>query len=197
MLFMPKSVRGLKIDYPELNDYEELKALDRKSLWFVWLYACKSSPYFDIDKKSEREIVELCVNTCGMRFDDPAKREKFLDRNFPEKIQAAIPIMNSFEPSVRMLAKLSAIRSLENVKKMTSLTLDEHGNHVQFLDKDGNIDFNKKKQYMSMVMDKEKKIGEIIQKAEQGYGLSIAKKGGNKNLDDNGWTFLETFHQNH
>lgn len=198
MLFAPKSHRGLKVDYPELNSYEEFKSLRQAEMLFVWWYACKSSPYFDLDKP-ERDIVEMCLEKAKMRFDDPKTKEKFLSRDFPPKIDAAVKVMNTFEPSVRILAKLSAIRSLNNVKKLTSLELDENGNHPLFIKgkgEDAEVDFKKRNDYMNMIIKKEEKIGAIIEKAEKGYGIAALTSEQMKGLDDGDVPFIESWHDN-
>lgn len=200
MLFAPKSARGLRVDYPELNEYPEFQGLRANEMLFVWWYACKSSPYYDIDKKTEREIIAMCLEKARMRFDDPAKKEKFLSQNFPEKINAAITTMRTFEPSVRILGRLSAIRSLSNIRKLTSLELDEHGNHPMFIKgkgEDAEVDFKKRTDYMNMIIKKEEKIGSIIDKAERGYGVAKMTDEQSKDLDDGNLTFLESYHENH
>lgn len=196
LMFAPLSGRGLKVDYPELSEYEELAVLRMNELLFVWYYACKTSPYFNDDKSSEREIVEKCLEASKLRFDDPAQKERYLSLNFPEKIQAAITVMNSFEPSVRILAKLSAVKAMNDVKKMVSIKLDENGNHPQFLNKDGEIDSQKKKNHMSMILTSQKEMADLIARSERGYGITSKKASGNKNLDEAGYTFMESYHEN-
>ena len=192
---MPKSTRGLKIDYPELAEYEELNMLRRAELWFVWFYACKTSPYYNLEIPEDK-IVKKCLDAARMRFDDEAKEARWIARDFPEKISAAIKVMRNFEPSVRILAKLEAIHDLDQMRKLTSLELDEQGNNPMFLGKDGEVNFMSRKHYMDSISNKQSKIGSMIEKAEQGYGISIIDKESNKNLDDNGLTFLESWHTN-
>lgn len=197
LLFAPKSARGLRVDYPELNEYKEFQGLRPKEILFVWWYACRSSPYFNMDYNSEREIVEMCLDRVNFYFDDPAKKEKYLSQNFPEKISAAISMMRTFQPSVREMARKSAVRSLHNIRKLTSLELDEDGNHPLFRNKDDEWDFKKRNDYMKMIISKEEKIDAIIEKAEQGFGLMKLTAEQSKDLDDGDLTFLESYWENH
>ena len=196
MLFAPKSGRGLRVDYPELNEYQEFQGLKSVDMLFVWWFSCKSSPYFDL-RKPEREIVQMCIEKSKMWFDDDGKKERFLAQNFPEKISAAIALMKTFQPSVRTLGRLSAVRSLNNIRKLTSLQLDKDGNHNLFKNKDDEWDFKKRNDYMKMIISKEKEIDSIIEKAERGYGLTKLTAEQSKDLDDGDLTFLESFHENH
>jgi len=197
MLFMPKSPRGLRIDYPELSEYEEFKNLNPTQLYFVWLYGCKSSPYFD-SPLPETKIVELCAKQCKMRFDDDGKRQNFLSGKFGEKINAAIPVMNQFEPSARIMSKKLAFKHLRNIKNLTDLVLEEGGMHDQFTTAGGDVSFDKKARYMKMVLDANKELPGLIAKAEKGF--SIVKKEskiGDKNRTSTGDTFSEDYHNHH
>jgi hypothetical protein len=196
MLFAPKSSRGLRVDYPELSEYEEFKSLRPAELFFVWLYACKSSPYFNLET-SERNIIEKCVDKCKIRFDDKGKRENFLSGKFGERISAAIPVMNSFEPSARIMAKKLAFKHLKNIKMLTSLVLEEEGVHPQFENAGGDQSFTKKSTYMKMVLDANKELPGLIAKAEKGFSIvKKEKKTGDKSRTSTGDTFAEDFHNN-
>jgi hypothetical protein len=131
-----------------------------------------------------------------MWFDDPAKKERWLSGGFPEKISAATTLMRTFQPSVRILGRLSAVRSLNNIKKLTSLQLNDDGNHPLFKNKDDEWDFKKRHDYMKMIVSKEKEIDSIIEKAERGYGLMRLTAEQSKDLDDGDLTFLESWHEN-
>jgi hypothetical protein len=196
MLFAPKSSRGLRVDYPELSEYEEFKNLRPNELYFVWLYGCKSSPYFD-SNLPERQIIEMCAKRAHLRFDDDGKRKNFLSGNFGEKIHAAIPVMNAFEPSARILAKKLAFKHLSDIKRMTSLKLDPQGNNEQFHNVSGEISFQKKAAYMKMLLDANKELPGLIAKSERGFDVvEKKKKSGDKSRTGTGDTFAEDYHNN-
>lgn len=208
MLFAPKSARGLRVDYPELSKYEELRSIMQKELLFVWYYACKSSPLFNFDGPQKVHI-EKCMKAAKLVIDDPAKKAKFMAGNFPAKVQAAIEVMYNFEPAARIVAKLEALKDIEDLKRMTSLELDKDGNHPQFYEKgykppedpepghEPDIDMEKKNKYMSMILKKNEKLGDMINKAEQGWGVVKSDKTMiDKNKDDTGVSFAESFHEN-
>lgn len=196
LLFAPKSVRSLRFDYPELADYPEFKALSKLDLLFVWYYACKSSPYFN-DNNRDRNIIEKCSRAAGLGFSEEDKKEKFLSGNFSDKIQAAINVMLKFEPSARIIARAQAMKNYNDIMKMTSLELNEHGDHPSFLGKDGGINMGDKKKYMDMVFDANQKTGEMLAKIEQGFGITEKSKTiVDKNRTGEGETFAEAFHNN-
>lgn len=196
LLFAPKSARGLKFDYPELASIPVLKDLRPAEILFVWYYACKSSPYYD-SKSNESEIIKKCMDASGLYVGDGPKNANFLAGNFPDNIKEAIPIMNNFEPNLRILLKLDAIEAILDLRKMTSLKLDVDGNNAQFLTKDGDVDFNKKKTYMSMYEKREEMIPILLKKAEYGLVDSKESKTENKNISSSGKTFAEEYHENH
>ena len=196
-LFAPKSSRGLRVDYPELSDYEEFKSLRVVELHFVWLVACKSSPLFNSTLK-DREMIRACLRDARFKISEEDKLEKFLSGDFGEKIQTAVQVMHTFEPSVRIIAKELAIKQLADIKKMVSLKLDDSGNHSSFYDKEGNVDMNKKRYYMNMVMDSGAKMGAMVERAEKGFGITQKnKKVNDKNTEASGETFTESYHDNH
>jgi len=193
LLFAPKSPRALKFDYPELADYPEFN-INKTDLLFVWYYACKSSPFFN-DNMRERVVIEKCARTAGMLLKEEDKKEKFLSGNFTDKIQSAIETMLKFEPSARIIARERAMKNYGDIVKMTSLKLDENGNHESFIGKDGGINLGDKKKYMDMVFDANQKTGEMLAKVEQGFGIvEKSKTLLDKNKTSGGDTFAEAWH---
>ena len=195
-LFAPKSARGLRVDYPELASYEEFRAVSRVELHFVWLYACKASPLFNSRLKG-RDLIVTCMQRAKFVVNDPEKREKIISGDLGAKIQKAVDTMYLFEPSIRIKSKKLAIKQLADIEKMTSLKLDAEGNHGSFLDKEGGVDMNKKKAYMSMIITANEKIDGMMEKAEKGFGVTkSSSKNSDKNKEGSGNSFAESFHEN-
>jgi len=194
-LFAPKSARGLRIDYPELNNVKEFESLRPAEILFVWNYGCKSSPYFNIDM-DERELIKRCMEASNFIISDPTKKAEFLEGKFPDKIKASVPVMNSFEPSLRVIAKIEAAKRISDIRKLTSLELDNDGNHVSFHTKDGDIDFNKRMNYMKQILLADDEMPKLVSKAEQGFGLTEKKDSlkVEKHLGESGKTFAEEYH---
>lgn len=196
LLFAPKSLRGLKFDYPELAQIPVLKDLRPAEILFVWYYACKSSPYYNW-KGNEQDVIKKCMDAAGLYVGDGPKNANFLSGNFPYNIKESIPIMNNFEPNLRILLKQDAAEAILDLRKMTSLQLDGDGNHDQFLNKDKEVDFNKKKVYMSMYEKREEMIPILLKKAEYGLVDSKESKAESKNMSSSGKTYAEEYHENH
>lgn len=51
VVYAPKSIKPIKRDYKELDDYEEFKALTSPELVFVWWFACQVSPIIDLPEE--------------------------------------------------------------------------------------------------------------------------------------------------
>jgi len=104
VMFAPKGERDLRRDYPELWDYPALAKLANPSeILFVWWYACRSSPIIDMpDEKRFSLAVEKSFK--GSRIDEvkgkyaPGGQAPAL----PEEWKAAIKVMNSFNPGMRI-----------------------------------------------------------------------------------------------
>lgn len=192
-LFAPRTVNSLSVDYPELRNYEEFR-IKKHDLLFVWYYSCKVSPLYDhVDVKSKREKIERCAKASGLIIPSDSK-SRFLEGNFTAKMSAAINRMESFEPAVRIMMKLDSMQKFMTLKKLTSLKLDDDGNHESFKNKDDEINFTAKKQYMDMILKLEEKKPQVIEQIENGFGITGIKKGSNdKNYDDNGMTMLESY----
>lgn len=191
LLFAPKSDRGLRIDYPELSGIKEFESLRKNEMLFVWYYGCKSSPYFNLDWK-ETDIIKKCVEKSQLNVN-----KEFLEGKFPDKIKSAVLVMNRFEPALRIIARQEAAKTLLDNRKLTSLILDNEGNNIQFQSKEGDVDFMKKKHYQKMLSDASADLPVLIQRAEQGFGLTEKSKSKveDKNLDDGGKSFAETYHE--
>lgn len=198
LMFAPKSARGLRMDYPEIREVKEFQDLRPQQLLFVWYLACKTSPYYDVDDLEERDIIKLCLEKSKLNIVDPTSKAEFLEGKFPDRIKAAIPPMQRFEPSIRILARIEAARMILDYKKLTSLNLDDDGNHTQFMGKDGDVDFNKKQKYHKMLDDGMEALPRLIAKAEQGFGIIEKSKSQieDKNLDESGKSFGDTYHEN-
>lgn len=194
MLFAPKSDRGLRFDYPELAAVPQFKNLRKGEFLFVWCYACKSSPYYDLNLP-EQEIIRMCIEHAELNLSDGVKRANFMSGMFPDNIKEAIPIMNSYEPNIRMLLKIEAAKDILDIKKLTSLELDDQGNHMQFYNKDSEVDFTKKKHYMAMIEKKDEMLPKLMAKSELGLIQTKESKTDNKALSASGKTYATEYHE--
>lgn len=194
MLFAPKSDRGLRFDYPELAAVPQFKSLRKGEFLFVWCYACKSSPYYDL-KLTDQEIIKMCAEHAELNLTDGVKKANFMSGIFPDNIREAIPIMNSYEPNIRMLLKIEAAKDILDIKKLTSLQLDDEGNNSQFYNVAGEVDFTKKKNYMLMIEKKDEMLPKLMSKSELGLIQTKESKIENKAISSSGKTYAEEYHE--
>ena len=101
-LFDPEGLKAVeyKSTYPELGETKEFESFPGKELIFVWYYANATSPLINI--KDDKKRVGEALRFSGYN-PDPAERETLLNRNFTERVEAAINKMGSYQPGVRYL----------------------------------------------------------------------------------------------
>jgi DNA-directed RNA polymerase beta' subunit len=175
ILFKPKEGK-LKQMYPELNSNKKFKDLSGEELLFVWYYACKSSP---IDPSLPDA---LRANTAAAESikRDKAKREKFSNLDFPERIKEAIEEMEKYNPDVRMVAKRIIQNSFNMLEKMSNTSIDQ----FETVEDDGKgnsikkIDWSGRKQFVDTVAKIADTMPALIAQMEQGYGI-VDEKGEN------------------
>lgn len=166
-LFYPKSRREIVYDYPELIKYDEFKRLDGPDIVFVWYYACKASPYYHIDDETER--IKACLDKA---YPEQEGKKKNWDRffgGFEEKIRNACHKMESFEPSARMRMKKMTEKMFENVEDV--LKIDKEDVNQEFKDKDGNVDWTKKKAYLDSVAKANETFPKMLKNLENQFGV--------------------------
>jgi len=166
LIFFPNSKRQLSLDYPELYENEDFRKLNRNEQLFVWYYACKASPYHDLDDIDER--LNLCIfASFGSKIDKNIKA-KYMAEKFPEKIQKGLDFMSKFEPSLRIRAKILTDKMLINIEKLIDVDVDDAD---EFKNKDGEMDWSKKKAYIDSCEKATKMLPELIRQAEESYGV--------------------------
>ena len=137
----------------------------------------------------------MCIEHAELNLSDGVKRANFMSGIFPDNIKEAIPIMNSYEPNIRMMLKIEAAKDILDIKKLTSLELDDDGNNSQFYNKDSEVDFTKKKHYMAMIEKKDEMLPKLMAKSELGLIQTKESKTENKALSVSGKTYAEEYHE--
>jgi hypothetical protein len=102
VLYAPKSKRGLKMEYPDLNDYEDFAQLNEPEMLFVWSWACTSSPFREMPLDNNLRL-KACLEYAYP--DELARKTKFSDysgRGLPDHIQRAVIQMGNFNLAARV-----------------------------------------------------------------------------------------------
>jgi hypothetical protein len=194
-VFKPKSTRMLYEDYPELAKIKLFKDLNRFDLLFVWYYACEASPFFKISDNKTRveECFKLTYFSGGNKKLDQKAKERYLACRFPEKIENAIEIMKNFRIGPRVRAKMIVEKAFENIEKILDIDASDE---KQFLNKDNEVDYSKKKAYVDTAAKAIEILPKLITQIEESFGISD-RKGSENQLEEafEGESIADMFHE--
>lgn len=182
-VFAPKGKRSLISDYPELGEKDEFRVLHKNELLFVWYFACKVSPLYEIEPVPER-INQAIKMSFGHMPEE--QKQKYLKGAFPEKVKIAIREMERYIPSWRIRAKKMLDKSFDNLEALIDIDVNDDS---QFKNASGEIDWSKKKAYAETVGKVQEMLPEMIAKAESGFGAVKT----NKNDQDSGNSFADEY----
>lgn len=150
----------LRITYPEISEYEELKRLTKKELIFVWYYSNKTSPYHTIENATKKVVKCIQILKDDISEDD---LERYLDLKFPAHIQNAINVMGNFDPKLRSVGKTVTGQILDNIRKAVSEDVDNY------------TEAGDKKSFIDMCINIGKNLPDLIKSLESGFGISNTK----------------------
>lgn len=100
LVHAPKSVKELKREYKELNDYPAFKLLNSSDLLFVWWFAARCSPIIDLPE--EKRVLIACDKAYRVPSVAKARRAEYAALTFSDDIKAAITQMSGFDPGFRI-----------------------------------------------------------------------------------------------
>lgn len=128
VVYAPKSIKPIKRDYKELDDYEEFKALTSPELVFVWWFACQVSPIIDLPE--EKRVMVAVDKAFKIKSQAEARKLEYKNLDFPGHIKAAIKRMDRFDPGGRIRAlhdDLHLLKQCESVirKDITKAEMEE------------------------------------------------------------------------
>lgn len=116
-LFHPTSKGDLLLEYKELRQMESFMALENpKKMLFVWFYACKCSRARELHDEADR--IQYAIHAAWKGRAPKEVTQEYPNRKWGTKVQAAIDDMRAYEPEPRILLKLMAMQTVEDVKKL-------------------------------------------------------------------------------
>jgi hypothetical protein len=169
-IFIPKSKNGLLAEYPELEKYEEFKMLKPYETIFVWWHSCAASPIFNIDNESVR-ISEAYKKATEGKRENPVEKKAYTAGKIPDHVKDACIRMRSFNSSARIRAKLMLNKVFDNYEKILNVDPDDTS---QFENKDGGIDWTKKKAFVDAQASIISKLPEMVEMTEHSFGASVS-----------------------
>ena len=191
-IFKPKSKKGIFNDYPELRSFEAFRTLDNNSMLFVWYFACESSPFHETE--DDRERVKLSIKESyykkGIKALSDKDAEKMKSGMFSSKITVAIDEMKKFKVGPRVQALMMVQKGFDNLSKIIDVDVSDSS---MFIDKDGEIDFAKKKSYVDSVGKAIDLIPKMINQIEGRFGLTEDKANGQTTFE--GESFMDSYHE--
>ncbi len=187
-MFTPKSNQSLRSDYPELNKNKAFIGLNKNEMFFCWYFACKSSPLIREEDPRKRAEAAIYFSYPKDKRDQIARA--YSSGNFPEKLKIAIDEMRKYEPGPRIRAKMMVEKIMQNYEKIISIEID--GN-TEFKNKDGEVDWAKKKSYIDTCSVVAKNLSLLISQSEGSFGITEEKDGESYNEYDDG-SLIEEFH---
>jgi hypothetical protein len=115
VLFAPKNSADLRTQYPELNEYPELKELNSLEMLYVWAFACQTSPFLELP---ESERIAAAAAWAWPGESTIATRTRDMQAgNVPGHIKVAIRRMKSFNATARIEERAFILKLRENCKQ--------------------------------------------------------------------------------
>jgi hypothetical protein len=180
VLFPPNFKEGryfltdLRKEYPELNTIDEFKELKTAEMYFVWLYACPTSPLANTDlilaNRRQRAVraafIDQSTNTVRVGYSEELYNQ-YMAGVYSEEVNMAIRRMEMFNPNIRYKAKILAETTLNNF--------------MEFVNKDVSeiVETDERKKYVDMCDKILDALPKLIEKVETGYGIkTVVQKTG-------------------
>lgn len=115
VVFALKSNRELKREYPELSEYEEFRQLENRELVFVWAWACRTSPFLELEE--EKRLIPCIEWAFPGKQQRESKMADYAGMRFPDHIKGAIKRMERFDPGLRIQMAADNIHLLKQCQK--------------------------------------------------------------------------------
>lgn len=188
-IFRPDSKRRIQQDYPEISLRPVFQKISPDEMIFVWYYACEASPYFDIDSDRERteKSLKAAFSRPGGGYSIPKTVvQDFLSGKFPLKIKEA----NSEMIKYRVGPRVRGLQMLEKgISKIEAILDIDPSDETQFLNKDGSVDFSKKKAYVDTFRSAMDSMPDLINQMEQRFSVVEIKN--EESIEGEGRGFID------
>jgi hypothetical protein len=155
VLFQGEGEKDLRITYPELSNTEEFRSLTKEEMFFVYNYACASSPV--IKMLPDRRVLR-CLPLIKDKLSTKQLQE-YAKLQFPDKIQFAIDRMDKFDLVARMRGKAINEKIFTKLEEYVDTELGETAT------------IEEKKSHVAMLSSISKILPSIIFQVESGFGV--------------------------
>lgn len=162
-LFEP-SKDDFKLEYPELAAIPEFADLTDREMKFTWYVGNRTSP---IRNKKGKDRVKIAVEMAYAKASQNKKDIKELAKGkIPDKLSIAIKRMSTFNPSVRLRAKLNVEYIFDQLQDI--ITISEQDKAM--------LDPDELKKYSDMIVKTAHEMPKMVEIMEGSFGLKIKRK---------------------
>jgi hypothetical protein len=163
VLFGVQSDGDLKREYKELANLEEFKDLNPNEVKFCWLVGNRTSPIFNLERG---ERIRKALNIVwGSNYKLNPKIKELSkatgEDDIPEDILRGIFKMNTYNPSLRLKAKLMSEYIFETLNEL--IVLDSAEMH--------SMDIDDRKKYADFVIKVSSELQGMVDRLESSYGV--------------------------
>ena len=165
ILFGSENEGDLKREYEELSEVDEFKDLNPKEVRFCWLVGNRTSPIFKLER--DLRIQKALKIVWGDKFKMNPKIKALAkvktSSEVPEDILKGILKMNTFNPGLRLRAKLMNEYIFDTLNEL--IVLDEITR--------ANMDIDEKKKYTDLVIKVGSELQGMVGRLENSYGIKM------------------------
>lgn len=193
-LFKPRTLAGLKRDYPELRRVPEFNKLSKNELLLAWYYGCEASPLSEIQdkhKRMSRAIFYAYEKDGAVQLSKDVIR-RYEDLELPHKLEVAIEKMAQYRMGPRVRQKKMVDKILNNFEKIISMDVEG----PEFKNEDGEVDFDKVKKYVDASVNVSKNMDKILAMAEGSFGIYEEEGEDQDEISMDGDSLMDSFHEN-
>lgn len=174
-LFLPDDFlrSDLKAEYPELSDISEFKRVSPAELIFAYCLGCRASSLHALFEKEPTQAIDYALSNSGL-LDKLSEtlRSQYKAGKFSDEVQVAIKRFERFSPTRRLRAKFIReinFNSLEQMAHKVAKSVNESMGSDE-------TDIDKYKSYSDFIIKTDQSLNEIVNKLEEGFGISEETK---------------------
>lgn len=194
ILYGPRTGKHLRSLYPEIGRHPVLSAIKSDDLLFAWYMGIPNSPC-DHDWAEEMRL----THAVSRSFTTKDKKDKYINRDYPDEVKQAIKIFEAMSPEGRLKAKLMTQRTFLKWEQMLNVDVDKDFLITRFIGKGEDreeikeMDWTGRKQFIDSSKTIIQSLPEMLQKLEEGYGITEKQKK-DEGLEEN--KAINQYHKN-
>jgi len=164
ILFGIDGASDIKLEFPELLDTKEFEGLKAKEIRLCWLLGNRTSPIYKLSK-SDR-VVRALQLVYGQNYDKNVSASAIMNGDIPDNIRAGINKMESYNPEIRLRAKLMSHYMFDSLNGMITLSATDMAA----------MDIDEKKKYIDLIVKVHSELPSMVDRLESSYGVKTVIK---------------------